>query len=136
MNSSLYALILVLDFPLNLLKTLLSYFIKRIKADIVAIIVALVWLLLMILFGYTMVVFLFQMTMAQVVLEWLSCYPFKYKLLLVARWGVFCYTTKSKNEERGSKTIYEVADVEWPIKRNIAIPQSLIQYLEIYLKIK
>lgn len=37
-------------------------------------------------------------------------------------------TQRVKNEERGSKTIYEVADVEWPIKRNIAIPQSLIQY--------
>ena len=45
-------------------------------------------------------------------------------------------TQRVKNEERGSKTIYEVADVEWPIKRNIAIPQSLIKYLEIYLKDK
>ena len=45
-------------------------------------------------------------------------------------------TQRVKNEERGSKTIYEVADVEWPIKRNIVIPQSLIQYLEIYLKDK
>jgi len=41
-----------------------------------------------------------------------------------------------KNEESGSKTVYEVADVEWPIKRNIAIPQSLIHYLEVYLKDK
>ena len=45
-------------------------------------------------------------------------------------------TQRVKNEENGSKTVYEVADVEWPIKRNIAIPQSLIQYLEIYLKDK
>ena len=45
-------------------------------------------------------------------------------------------TQRVKNEESGSKTVYEVADVEWPIKRNIAIPQSLIQYLEIYLKDK
>lgn len=43
---------------------------------------------------------------------------------------------RTKNDDIGSKTIYEVYDVEWPMLRDITIPKELFFYLQEYLKDK
>lgn len=43
---------------------------------------------------------------------------------------------RTKNDDIGSKTIYEVYDVEWPMLRDITIPRELFFYLQEYLKDK
>ena len=43
---------------------------------------------------------------------------------------------RTKNDDIGSKTIYEVYDVEWPMLRDITIPKELFFYLQEYLKNK
>ena len=43
---------------------------------------------------------------------------------------------RTKNDDIGSKTIYEVYDVEWPMLRDITIPKELFFYLQENLKDK
>lgn len=43
---------------------------------------------------------------------------------------------RTKNDDIGSKTIYELYDVEWPMLRDITIPKELFFYLQEYLKDK
>ena len=38
-----------------------------------------------------------------------------------------------KNRNQGSKTVYELVDVLWPVKREVMLPDYLIYYLEVYL---
>ena len=45
-------------------------------------------------------------------------------------------TQRIKNDEEGSKTVYDIYDVEWPILRDISIPKDLFFYLSEYLKDK
>ena len=39
-----------------------------------------------------------------------------------------------KNRNQGSKTVYELVDVRWPVKREVILPDYLIHYLESYLR--
>ena len=39
-----------------------------------------------------------------------------------------------KNRNQGSKTVYELVDVRWPVKREVILPNYLIHYLENYLR--
>lgn len=39
-----------------------------------------------------------------------------------------------KNRNQGSKTVYELFDVAWPVKRTVMLPHYLIDYLKRYLK--
>ena len=45
-------------------------------------------------------------------------------------------TQRIKNDEEGSKTVYDIYEVEWPILRDITIPKELFFYLQEYLKDK
>ena len=42
-------------------------------------------------------------------------------------------TQRIKNDEEGSKTVYDIYEVEWPILRDITIPKELFFYLQEYL---
>ena len=44
-------------------------------------------------------------------------------------------TQRIKNDEEGSKTVYDIYDVEWPILRDISIPKDLFFYLSEFLKL-
>ena len=39
---------------------------------------------------------------------------------------------RTKNDDIGSKTIYEVYDVEWPMLRDITIPKELFLFTRIF----
>ena len=39
-----------------------------------------------------------------------------------------------KNRNQGSKTVYELFDVVWPVKRTVMLPRYLIDYLKRYLE--
>lgn len=45
-------------------------------------------------------------------------------------------TQRVKNDKDGSKTVYEIYDVEWPMYRDTTIPKELYFYLKDYLKNK
>ena len=45
-------------------------------------------------------------------------------------------TQRIKNDEEGSKTVYDIYEVEWTILRDITIPKELFFYLQEYLKDK
>lgn len=45
-------------------------------------------------------------------------------------------TQRVKNDKDGSKTVYEIYDVEWSMYRDITIPKELYFYLKDYLKNK
>ena len=42
-------------------------------------------------------------------------------------------TQRIKNDEEGSKTVYDIYEVEWTILRDITIPKELFFYLQEYL---